>query len=165
MNKVLLGTRLLSIAALAGSFCPSLMAQGQSEEHRPFEINGHAWGSKAEFIERGRCVTRQPNEEEAEEMETIFKNAGGGRGNAGGVTRDLEVAAPLGRRHYRCVLPRHPAGNRHCERRCFRPDDQRADQCFEFGLCGWWTSGPFPLTAQPMRPGTRRVREPRRKRR
>src|SRR5215203_2050735 len=86
MNKVLLGTRLFSIVALAGSICPSLMAQGQSEEHRPFEINGHAWGSKAEFIERGRCVTRQPNDEEAEEMETIFKNAGGGRGTgAGGV--------------------------------------------------------------------------------
>jgi hypothetical protein len=88
MNKGLLGIRLFSIFALAGSLCPSLLAQGQSEEHRPFEINGHTWASKADFIERGRCVTPRPNEEEAEEMESIFRNAGGGRfGSVGGANQ------------------------------------------------------------------------------
>ena len=94
MNKGLLGIRLFSLFALTGSLGIGLLAQGQSEEHRPFTINGHTWASKQDFVERGRCVTRQPNDEEADEMEKIFRNAGGGRfgspdsnekaGNAGG---------------------------------------------------------------------------------
>ena len=84
--------RFLSILALAVFTCPGLMAQGQSDEHRPFTINGHTWASKAEFVEHGRCVTRQPNDEETREMEAIFRAAGGGAlagtnkaGDGGGV--------------------------------------------------------------------------------
>lgn len=56
-----------------------LGAQGQSDDHRPFTINGYTWASKAEFIERGRCATKRPTEEEVEEMEAVL--AAGNAGN------------------------------------------------------------------------------------
>lgn len=76
MSQNRLSCTILSAAlALAGALSPALMAQGQSEDHVPFVINGHAWANKAEFIERGRCLTRRPTEEEVEEMEGIFRAA------------------------------------------------------------------------------------------
>jgi hypothetical protein len=68
---------LLCALALAASVCPQVMAQGQSDQHRPFVINGHTWASKEDFIDRGRCVTARPIEEEAEEMQAILRAAVG----------------------------------------------------------------------------------------
>ena len=65
---------LLGAAGAAGLLVSPVMAQGQSEEHRPFVINGHTWASKADFIERGRCLTRQPNDEEAGEMDAALRS-------------------------------------------------------------------------------------------
>lgn len=82
MSHLVLSTTLL----LAGTLSPAIMAQGQSEDHTPFVFNGHAWANKAEFMERGRCSTRRPTEEEVDEMEAIFKAAqsnGGGNVRAG----------------------------------------------------------------------------------
>jgi hypothetical protein len=50
----------------------SLMAQ---EDNRPFTINGYTWASRADFIERGRCLTRQPNDDEQREAEDFFRRA------------------------------------------------------------------------------------------
>jgi len=55
------------------------MPQGQSDDHRPFTINGHTCASKADFIEHGRCVTRRPTDAEVEEMEGLFKAALAGK--------------------------------------------------------------------------------------
>lgn len=67
----------------AGLLAPGLFGQGQSEDHRPFTINGHTWASKADFIEHGRCVTRRPTEAEADEMEGLLKAAIAARSGAG----------------------------------------------------------------------------------
>lgn len=74
------GASLLGAFLIAGALTPALWAQGQSDEHRPFTINGHTWASKADFIEHGRCLTRRPTDAEVDEMETIFKAALAARG-------------------------------------------------------------------------------------
>ncbi|HEY3443573.1 MAG TPA: zinc metalloprotease [Paludibaculum sp.] len=76
LSYLVLSTTLL----LAGTLSPAAKAQGQSEDHTPFIFNGHAWANKAEFMERGRCSTRRPTEEEVDEMEAIFKAAQSGGG-------------------------------------------------------------------------------------
>jgi hypothetical protein len=76
-------TVLSAALALAGAFSPALKAQGQSDDHVPFVFNGHAWANKAEFIERGRCSTRRPTEEEVSEMEEFFKAANAAKSGAG----------------------------------------------------------------------------------
>jgi len=65
---------LLGAAGAAGLLVSPAVGQGQSEDHRPFVINGHTWASKADFIERGRCLTRQPNDEEAGEMDAALRS-------------------------------------------------------------------------------------------
>jgi len=70
------GTRLLlglacSVAALAAA--PK--TQERPEAPRPFVLNGHAWASQADFITHGRCQTRHPGEEEAEELDVAFRAA------------------------------------------------------------------------------------------
>ncbi len=71
-----------------GSFGSKAMAQGQSEDVRPFVFNGHAWASKADFIERGRCLTRQLSPDEIDEVEDVVRkfiaNRGGNPNNSGG---------------------------------------------------------------------------------
>ena len=71
------------VLAMAGFFAPRLMAQGQAEEHVPFVFNGHAWASKADFIERGRCLTRQLSPDEIDEIEEIVRNFNANRGGNG----------------------------------------------------------------------------------
>jgi len=48
-------------------------AQGPSDKHHPFVINGHGWASKEDFIQHGRCSTRKHTEEEAEEHDLAFR--------------------------------------------------------------------------------------------
>lgn len=81
--KYMSATSMFAALALAGALSPGLMAQGQSDDHIPFVINGHAWANKAAFIEQGRCVTRRPTEEEVDEMEDIFKATLASRSGAG----------------------------------------------------------------------------------
>jgi len=58
-------------------------AQGNSQQHRPFVFNGHTWASIEDFIERGRCVTRQVGEDEAAEIDNEVARAHAAR-RAGG---------------------------------------------------------------------------------
>jgi hypothetical protein len=81
-HKIKLRAPGLTAFALGSLLCAGLFAQGQSDEHRPFTINGYAWASKADFIERGRCVTPRPAEHEADEMEEISRGAIAGRSAA-----------------------------------------------------------------------------------
>ncbi len=94
--KSLFRARSIRILTLAVCSCPLLTAQGQSDEHRPFEMNGHTWASKAEFIQHGRCVTRQPNDEEAQEMEAVFRAAVGGAPGASNKAADSSGAKVSG---------------------------------------------------------------------
>lgn len=56
------------ILALAGGMLA--VAQGQSQEHRPFVINGHSFVSQQAFIESGaRCATRNFAQDEVDEVE------------------------------------------------------------------------------------------------
>ncbi|MBL8294640.1 MAG: zinc metalloprotease [Bryobacterales bacterium] len=83
LKNVSLPAAVLATLGLSGFLVAPLAAQGQSDDHLPFTINGHTWASKADFIEHGRCSTKRPTEEEAEEMEGLLKAALAGGGNAG----------------------------------------------------------------------------------
>jgi hypothetical protein len=92
-SKLHSGAVLFGVLTLMGTLSPALFGQSQgdnqgrsedrrsSEEQRqadgrePFVINGHVWASKEDFLERGRCSTPRPNDEEVEEMEKILKEA------------------------------------------------------------------------------------------
>lgn len=63
----------LAVTGAALVATPQEGGPGKSGEHRPFVINGHAWASKEDFIQHGRCSTRHINEEEAEEMHAKFR--------------------------------------------------------------------------------------------
>ena len=79
----LVGSLAMIVLALAGFTAPRALAQGQSEDHVPFVFNGHVWASKADFIERGRCVTRQLGPDEIDEIEEIVRNFAANRGGNG----------------------------------------------------------------------------------
>jgi len=94
LKNASLQAAVLATLGLSGFLVAPLEAQGQSDDHLPFTINGHTWASKADFIEHGRCSTKRPTEEEAEEMEGLLKAALAGGGNAGnkstpGVTANI----------------------------------------------------------------------------
>lgn len=59
-------------------------AQGASEDHQPFVVNGHIWASKADFVERARCLTRHVGDDEAGEVEDELGRANAARGGRGG---------------------------------------------------------------------------------
>jgi len=63
----------LGLLLTATVFGAEPKAQGQSEKPHPFVINGHAWASKEDFIQHGRCLTRHPSEEEADELDQAFQ--------------------------------------------------------------------------------------------
>lgn len=65
----------LVLAGAAVVATPQEGGPGKSGEHRPFVINGHAWASKEDFIHHGRCLTRHPNEEEADDLDRAFRAA------------------------------------------------------------------------------------------
>lgn len=63
-------------------------------EDRLFFLNGHAWASKRDFIQHGRCTTRHPGEEEAEELDLAFQAAFAARHGGREFREDLrELAA------------------------------------------------------------------------
>lgn len=67
---------ILSVAGaviLALALSPSLMAQDQPADDRPFLFNDFEWASRADFMERGRCSTRNLNESEIDEAEQVFR--------------------------------------------------------------------------------------------
>lgn len=69
MKKTLMWGALfvLSLAGMA-------LGQGQSDEHKPFVLNGHVWADKQAFIDSGaRCGTPRLNEEEVDELDTKLK--------------------------------------------------------------------------------------------
>lgn len=60
------------ILALAGGVLA--FAQGQSQENRPFVINGHAFVNQQAYIESGaRCATRNFAQDEVDEIEDQFR--------------------------------------------------------------------------------------------
>jgi hypothetical protein len=64
---------MLCALTIALGLAPNLMAQAQSD-NRPFTFNGFEWASKADFIERGRCSTRNVTDAEADDLEELFAN-------------------------------------------------------------------------------------------
>lgn len=67
---------LLGLALATTTYALPPQAQGHPEgPGRPFVINGHAWASQADFVQHGRCLTRHPGEEEAEELDASFRAA------------------------------------------------------------------------------------------
>ncbi len=59
---------LSAIVCLA--FSSAVLAQGASEDHRPFSIGDHTWASKQDFMDSGaRCATRQLSLIEINEIE------------------------------------------------------------------------------------------------
>ena len=64
------GVVILCALAIALGFTPSLLAQGQSDG--PFTFNGFEWASKADFMERGRCSTRNISDAEADDLDELF---------------------------------------------------------------------------------------------
>lgn len=70
------GPLMLGLALASLGLAPVPRAQPQERsDPRPFVLNGHAWASQAAFIEHGRCSTRHPGEEEAEELDAAFRLA------------------------------------------------------------------------------------------
>src|SRR5262245_44087710 len=64
------GVVILCALAIALGFTPSLLAQGQSDG--PFTFNGFEWASRADFMERGRCSTRNISDSDADELDELF---------------------------------------------------------------------------------------------
>ncbi len=93
----------------AGILAPGLSGQGRSDDNRPFTINGHTWASKADFIEHGRCLTRRPTDEEAEEMEGLLraaiaaKSGVGQRGKPGGGGGGTQVTGGVINVHFHVI--------------------------------------------------------------
>ena len=54
LKNASLQAAVLATLGLSGFLVAPLGAQGQSDDHLPFTINGHTWASKADFIEHGR---------------------------------------------------------------------------------------------------------------
>ena len=65
---------LFCASAIVLGLTPSLMAQGQSTDNQPFTLNGFEWASKADFIDRGRCSTRNVTDDEADELDEFFNS-------------------------------------------------------------------------------------------
>lgn len=74
MRSIPNGTILaLGFLLTATAFAASPKSQGPSNDNRPFVFNGHSWASKEDFVQHGRCLTRHPGEEEAEELDFAFR--------------------------------------------------------------------------------------------
>lgn len=83
-NKGVAALYAVFLLGFFGSFGQKALAQGKSEDRAPFVINGHAWASKADFIEHGRCATRRLTEEEIDELEQVFRGAASNAKKPGG---------------------------------------------------------------------------------
>ncbi len=63
-------TKTLLLAALFAAFA---FAQGNSDDNRPFVLNGHAWANKQSFIDSGaRCGTKNFSQDEMDDADQKF---------------------------------------------------------------------------------------------